>query len=375
MDTINIGNDKQIDSKVARNSSSSIVKMKTLLNVDRCNLNFQSRKEIKNDDVEEEVFQYEPLYACYHLKNEIKSGLLSCNSLQYKVSRSNNSIINTKVELKENIKASDPLAYGILDFKQVPNLQMIESKKDLIYTANSDGSISLFSNNPYSITLQSNILINKENCTNVLDAYESKSLAIGLNNGEYALFDLETNKITTLSSKVHEYGIWAIKMISSNELLTGADDNTILLHDLREKKAGGSYKEHTAGITHINRLLNKEYEYVTGSYDESVSIFDVRNMKKSLFRKKLDVSVWDVKQVQYKEGGSEKCLLAMSSIYEGLNIYDFNVSEYDLNLRFEFKEHESIVYGIDTYLASDNRLLITSCSLYDNLISYWDYVI
>lgn len=360
-------------------------KLKTSLNVDRCNLNFISKEKIIKDSLKEKDLNYsyserlnfEPIYACYHLEKEVKSGLLAMNKLTYDVNLVDNKIHSSEIKLEENTKTSNILNYGILDIKQ---------KEKNIYTSNSDGSISIFDNNNNTdkFNLIDNLIINENNCSNVLDLCKENNnfIAIGMNNGEYAVLDTTTNMIINVSKQIHEYGLWALFFNTESNLFTGADDNTIHLNDLRTNTKVGSYKEHTAGITHINRLLNKEYEYLTGSYDESVTIFDIRNLKQSVYKQKLGVSVWDIKQTLYENNKKEKkTLFSMSSIYEGLNIYEFNTENYNLEMKYEFKEHETIVYGVDVCLYSHtsdsdiryNKLIVTSCSLYDNLICYWEY--
>ena len=332
--------DKQI-------SYGQVIKHKTKLNPDRCYLNLLSSNK--------EISVFKPYYACYHLENKIKSGMLCSQKIELKHYDS-----ESKFEIKDNTYIDIATNYGILDTIKL---------SDNIFTANSNSSISIFSFTDV-FELKNNIQLDdpsEDNCSNVLSIYDSL-LLVGMNNGNYFLFDIEKLSFT-LSDKIHKFGIWALEFIDKNLFLSGADDNTVILNDLRDKKSCNLYKEHSAGITHIKRYFDSEFIYLSGSYDESISLFDIRNMSTSILKKKLDVSVWDIKQIKTK---SSNKYLTISSIYEGANIYKINEEEIDLI--YSFKEHEKIVYGVDTFYSNNtNELFVSTCSLYDNLVCYWIY--
>ena len=116
---------------------------------------------------------------------------------------------------------------------------------------------------------------------------------------------------------------------------------------------------------------------ITGSYDEKVVLFDIRNFPKELKSIKTEHSVWDMKQSCL----NSKNLLLMSSIYEGFNIWEIEPdNDYNMKhiLRLPVTKnkdifHGTIVYGIDIQKKDNNSIDILSCSFYDNLMMYWNY--
>ena len=117
---------------------------------------------------------------------------------------------------------------------------------------------------------------------------------------------------------------------------------------------------------------------LTGSYDEKIIFFDIRNFPKELKCVKTEHSTWDIKQESIKD----KNLLLISSIYEGFNIWEINNNkEYDMKhiLRLPLTKdkeifHKTIVYGVDTEKSiRNNSIDVLSCSFYDNLMIYWNY--
>lgn len=316
----------------------------TKLNVDRTIL-------LNDQNINDDFKIINNYYACYHLENEIKTGLLGLNiiNLNYNENISSNYTV-------EESKISTQTPYGILDIKEI---------NDYIFSANSNGSISIFSKD---CNLTSNYPISETNCTNIISKLSDNTIVIGFNEGEYSLFDINKLEVISNPIKIHKYGIWAIHTIDDNIFLTGADDNKVLLSDKRTNKIETKYEFHNGGITHLNQYFNDEKTIISGSYDENITLFDLRDSSKYMKKQKINVSIWDIKQIE-KEGK----YLFVSCIYDGLNGY--HIIEDNLTFlenTFQFNEHNSIVYGIDYVRINDNKFLFSSCSLYDNLICYWE---
>lgn len=324
--------------------NSQVYKYSTSLNPDRCRL--------VPGEYSDMMYKCSAYYACYHLdtKTQQKSGLLERQIISID---NRDKPMTIKIEEPENEHILD---YGILDF----NFNLEHTK---IYTANSNGSYSVFNNFCELIT---NTSISINNCTNIIETKLKDHLLLGFNEGELGLIDLQINKSIYLN-KIHEYGIWALEVLNPNTILTGADDNTVYITDKRNLDCRIPYKEHKAGITKIARLENEENLVIVGSYDENISIFDVRYPSCSVSKQNLECSIWEIKQNRFKG----RDLLSISCIYDGLKVYELDRDKKSLNRVFEFEEHKSIVYGLDS-LVLDDGLLYMSCSLYDNKICYWD---
>lgn len=319
----------------------------TKLNVDRTIL-------IDDQNINEDFKIINNYYACYHLENEVKTGLLGLNTIT--LNNNDNNENTSPNYIVEDSKISTLTPYGILDIKEINNF---------IFSANSNGSISIFSKE--DCDLISNYTISETNCTNVISKLTDNTIVIGFNEGEYSLFDINKLEVISTPIQIHKYGIWAIHSIDENVFLTGADDNKIFLIDKRTNQIQTKFEFHNGGITHLNKYFNEENTIISGSYDENISLFDVRDSSKYMKKQKVDVSIWDIKQVE-----KEDKYLYVSCIYDGLNGY--HIIEENLTFlesKFKFNEHNSIVYGID-YVRIKDKFLFTSCSLYDNLICYWE---
>ena len=314
------------------------------------------------------------LSAGYHLNKETqeKTGAI----FFFQISKDHN-LIPLK---EENII----LDYGILDIKF--------SNKDnkYIFTANSDYSYTIFDliNN----SIDKYYLYNEENkeeknkITNdiiEIDKNEQK-IIFGTNDGNVFINDLNMNKNIHTIKNAHDYGIWSIKLLESDEniYLTGGEDGKIKLWDIRSnsKYININDKSYQSSINYIDMLkcdLSKNI-ILTGSYDEKIIFFDIRNFPKELKCVKTEHSTWDIKQESIKD----KNLLFISSIYEGFNIWEINNNkEYDMKhiLRLPLTKdkeifHKTIVYGVDTEKSiKNNSIDVLSCSFYDNLMIYWNY--
>ena len=220
-----------------------------------------------------------------------------------------------------------------------------------------------------------------------IDSKEEK-IFLGTNDCNIYIEDLSKQKNVLTIPNAHEYGIWSIYLLDENIVTSGGEDAQIKLWDIRCKEGKFEHKNiytnnksYESSINYINRLkcdLSNNI-LITGSYDEKIILFDIRNFPKEFKTIKTEHSVWDIKQCSFNDTN----LLLMASIYEGFNIWEIEPSnDYNMkhNLRLPLTKnkdiyHGSIVYGIDIKQNSrnNNNIDILSCSFYDNLMIYWNY--
>lgn len=269
------------------------------------------------------------------------------------------------------------LDYGILDIKCIS-----KSGKQLLYTANSDYSFSIFDFSSQTSIKHSLNESMKEITCNTLEIFpqndSDNKLILVTNDGYHHIYDINTfKKISSIKS--HEYGIWSLYILDNNTFITGSEDNSIKQWDIREplnnKPTAMNNKSHQSSINSITKLNINNNILMTGSYDEKVTFFDIRNLFTEVNQVKTEHSTWDIKQTKSHSG---KNLILMASIYEGFNIWEIDLS-LNMNhlLRLPVKKdqdlyHKSIVYGIDIRDKKD-CVDILSCSFYDNLIMHWKY--
>ena len=275
------------------------------------------------------------------------------------------------------------LDYGILDLK-------FSKDNSYIFTANSDYSYTIFNLNNNSqnkqYLLKENDMEEKKKITNDVIEIDSKEekIILGANDGNIFIEDFLTQKNILSIPNAHEYGIWSIHFLNNeNVFLSGGEDAQIKLWDIREKNkfknVNSNKKSYESSINFIDNLkcdLSNNI-LITGSYDEKIVLFDIRNFPKELKTIKTEHSVWDMKQCFIKD----KNLLLMASIYEGFNIWEIELNnDYNMNhlLRLPVTKdknifHGTIVYGIDIKNNDNDSIDILSCSFYDNLMMYWNY--
>jgi diphthamide biosynthesis protein 7 len=268
------------------------------------------------------------------------------------------------------------LEYGVLDMK---------FNKNTIFSSNSNSSFSIFEYEEDSshISFLKNISIpqkvnNNENTCNTLDiscVEYDQSILLSMNDGSFHLYSLEKDEFTS-NHQAHEYGLWSCLILDQNTFLTGSEDSILKMWDKRTdlNKAVSVNKEHSASINCIYKYFASETEIITGSYDESLRIIDIRNLTSTIEKKKLNHSIWDINQ-QILKG---KNYLLMSCIYEGFRIYEvqkgndlIEVMKMEIS-QDEDNKHGTIVYGVDCFQKED-CLNISSCSFYDNKILYWQF--
>lgn len=106
------------------------------------------------------------------------------------------------------------------------------------------------------------------------------------------------------------------------------------------------------------------------SYDETIRIWDTRNLKQTLSSMEIGGGVWRIKW-DPQDAGS----MLVAGMYSGIFLIGVNADS-SLQTLSDFKEHESIAYGADfcyfsleemhKYLGQTNATrLITTCSFYD----------
>jgi WD40 repeat protein len=80
--------------------------------------------------------------------------------------------------------------------------------------------------------------------------------------------------------------IWTVaidKRYDTNKFISGGDDCAMRLWDLRaDSCVGANSRQHTAGVTAAQWHPVHEHMFLTGSYDETCCIWDMRNIKSPL---------------------------------------------------------------------------------------------
>lgn len=183
--------------------------------------------------------------------------------------------------------------------------------------------------------------------------------------GSVSLLSLTPNKLVKLRDwKAHSFEAWtcAFDKWNGNIVYTGGDDTFMHIFDVRTDEVSKivTNKAHTAGVTSI--LSFDQNHLLTGSYDETLRIFDTRNWRQPLYGVMLFGGIW-----RMKPSKNERRMLLCACMYKNFSVCMINEDVSEVNLAAEFTKHESICYGADwapNKLNNGNQLMAT-CSFYD----------
>jgi diphthamide biosynthesis protein 7 len=175
----------------------------------------------------------------------------------------------------------------------------------------------------------------------------------------------------TQNFKGHDYEAWicAFDYWQNNVVYSGGDDIKLKRWDLRQDPGSGptlvNSKSHSAGVCSLQSNPFHEHLLASGSYDETVNIWDVRNFKTPLSVHSVAGGVWRLKW-HPKDGRSLLCVCMHGGAHvltAGEDIKDaFEISA-------SYFGHSTITYGGD-FCHSDPSIVATS-SFYDHQMHIW----
>ena len=175
--------------------------------------------------------------------------------------------------------------------------------------------------------------------------------------GELAFFRTG-NLISRIDAHSNVIESWACALSHDTTMAaSGSDDCALKIWDTRTNElAMQNTKSHMMGTTCLEFI--SDTEILTGSYDDRIRRFDLRNIKEPVTERKSIGGIWRLKPLEDR--------LFVAACYGGCSVVDIGdfrpiVSEYT--------KHESMAYGIG---ALDHNYAV-SCSFYDKLVSYWDF--
>ncbi|KAG8367632.1 hypothetical protein BUALT_Bualt16G0092400 [Buddleja alternifolia] len=273
---------------------------------------------------------------------------------------------------------------GIFDIKWSPGW----SGRPLLAQADADGYVRIYSlqgSDSSDSEMRENLLnevcgksISSSMCLCIDWNPSATSMAVGLSDGSVSIVSLDESQLNILQEwKAHEYELWAASFDIQQPMLvyTGSDDCKFCCWDLRDdpsKLVFQNTKTHKMGVCCIAKSPSDPNTLLTGSYDESLRIWDVRSTSKPVNEVSICLGggVWRVKHHPFVSG-----LVLTACMHNGFAIVKFGGDEAQVVETYE--KHGSLAYGADWQRGDVDgggrrkSQSIATCSFYDRLVRVW----
>ncbi|XP_033335696.2 diphthine methyltransferase [Megalopta genalis] len=211
------------------------------------------------------------------------------------------------------------------------------------------------------------------------DNESNLSIVVSDSKGSITLFDINEDELIYINSwYAHKFEAWitAFDYWDTNVIYSGGDDCKFKKFDIRiERCPVAINKAHDAGVTSLHSNAMREFLLASGSYDESLRLWDTRNLNSPISKIDLGGGVWRLKWDPF----ARKYLLA-ACMYGGFRIVNCEKPESPLVIG-EYNEHDSLAYGCDWSLLNSVEIgeqilkkkaegvyLVSTCSFYDHLL-------
>ncbi|XP_060523152.1 diphthine methyltransferase [Cylas formicarius] len=206
--------------------------------------------------------------------------------------------------------------------------------------------------------------------------YESSqpNIVCSDSNGKIHLFRLLNSGLNLEKSwNAHDFQAWisAFYYWDPNIIFSGGDDALFLQFDKRVGDIPVTVnKKHETGVTAVHSNKSNEYVIATGSYDESVRLWDIRSLKTPQKTLKMPGPVWKLKWDPFSQE-----LLLSACMLGGVHV--INPFKNEMEITHSYYEHANISYGVDwCHLDSkevekfdqEGAAIIGTCSFYDRLL-------
>jgi diphthamide biosynthesis protein 7 len=273
-----------------------------------------------------------------------------------------------------SVRRYDAASASLVDVHAMPSAVLdlkVSCDERAIACALSDGSVALLdaasmsasasltrSNAALALALAVEWSDRKAHCAG------ERHLAASYSDGFVALFD--ANRGTAVHEwKAHDAEAWTVAYDCWQPavVMSGADDSRFKVWDVRAGlDTPTSVLRYDMGVTAVQSHTQREHVVAVGSYDESVTILDLRAVREPLARHASGGGVWRLK---WQPGGSDYLLAAC--MHAGFCVVRFDAAERRLvPVQDWFAPHVSMAYGADWH--RDGRT-IGSCSFYDCLFT------
>ncbi|CAJ1329929.1 unnamed protein product [Effrenium voratum] len=187
--------------------------------------------------------------------------------------------------------------------------------------------------------------------------------------GRAHVLDLGESAKVVACRQQHELEAWCVELAESL-VLTGADDSYLVAWDPRSPEPAWRNRSHEAGVTALALNPHDGSELLTGSYDERLRLFDLRQMKAPLASsERLGDGAYQLSWHPFCPG-----LVAVAAMRRGFPIFWVRGGFEKADAYCEDAEegcHGSLGYGISWQFSESRPYMAASASFYDNSVHLW----
>ena len=215
---------------------------------------------------------------------------------------------------------------GVLDINQAHNSTLL---------ACSDGKIRCFREASFSEISVSGETGMKSVAMAVTGRFSSPLAASITTAGELQLSDVaSSSSVWRMQAHSKEWESWFVASDGQSLVATASDDCTFRLFDTATTAQVFSSRFHQTGVTWLDFETERPHSLITGSYDERMCFWDLRNLSAGPVQTwNLEGGVWRTKRVE-----DERYLVAMC--YGGFGVYE-------AGKKLHGSEDLGLCYGVD----------------------------
>ncbi|KAJ2108154.1 hypothetical protein IW146_006971 [Coemansia sp. RSA 922] len=228
--------------------------------------------------------------------------------------------------------------------------------------------------------------------SNRLAEDSNPEIVASMSDGTVQLLKLSDSSIETIHEwHAHDAEAWiaSFDYWNTSTVYSGGDDARFKGWDTRMDLSSPVFnsRRHQAGVCSIHSNFHRQFMLATGSYDETVMIWDTRNMRVPVTEYNVGGGVW-----RLKWHPEEPTQLLVGAMYNGFHILDVAVdglkplecaplpvreagrAAVTVTKGTSFMKHESIAYGADWRQSCDDPSagwMVGTCSFYDHLVHLW----
>lgn len=258
-------------------------------------------------------------------------------------------------------------------------LHITKWEKDKIFVGDTSGTINMLKLQENSIwEMEYDLCETYKNSMCLYMDYqnESKTLWYSCQNGSVTNAKSDgvskIKNIKTYTSEIgHKFEAWYISAYNEHLAISGGDDGKVFIWDERlDKFVSKIDKFFDYGVTSILPILHNKNQFMVGSFDESISIWDIRKGFKEPIKhfKNLGGQIWRMRWKINSE--CNKNLFACAMMQSESAIYEMNELN-DIKLIYKHNSFAQLVYGVEWHPKINNTII--SCSHKDKLLELYSF--